>query len=360
MAKPQVLMQACLLSAAVAFAATGAHAGEPEKAGTDTALQAASEAQVETFRLGPLETVGGQTVEVPAADKPAVLLFFMPGQEQSRKALQQLRSVLEGKPATQRVAIVSGEEMAGPARALAEEMSGSVVVDPDYSLADTMSVMAWPTTQVLAADGRKVGHVAGLPKSYAKDLASYLRYAAGEIDRQALEARLSVSRAVTDSPTRMAHRHLEVANRQLAKGLIQEAAQEIERGLKLAPTDADLRLAKAQLLLLDGKAEQALAMLESIDRASVPPWQVDSLHGRILVALGKWPEAEKVLRRAVGLNPNPAEAYYALGLLHAHRGDWKEAADAFRNAVEHTPTGRAVKPRASGKTVAPRATGGGP
>ncbi|MFO8015058.1 MAG: tetratricopeptide repeat protein [Phycisphaerae bacterium] len=351
MSKPHIFLQACLLAAAVGLAVTGAHAAEAEEAADDA--EAEGQAQAETFHLGPVETVGGMSIEVPAGHKPAVLLFFMPGQDQSRKALQQMQSVLEGKSAFQRVVIVSGEDVAQPARTLAEEASGSVVVDPDYGLSDTMSVMAWPTTQVLSPDGRKVGHLAGLPKSYAKDLASYLRYAAGDIDRQALQDRLSRSQAVTDSPTRMAHRHLEVANRQLAKGLIPEAAQEVERGLKLAPADAELRLAKARLLLLQGKPEQALAMLGSIDRASVPPWQIDSLRGRILVALGRWEDAGKVLRRAVGLNPNPAEAYYALGLLHAHREDWKEAAEAFRKAVEHTPTGRTITPGAAGKAGPP-------
>jgi Tfp pilus assembly protein PilF len=367
MTMPQIRVPVCLLAMAVALAAADSYAAEAERdAGKAEAqpqprseaepqAETQTEARPETFHLGPVEDVRGRTVEVPAGKKPAVLLFLMPGQDQSRKALVQVRAALEGKSDAQLVAVVSGEGTAEAAGTLADEVPGPVVVDPDYRLADQMSVMAWPTTQVLTPDGRKVGHLPGLPKSFSKDLASYLQYAAGAIDRRALQQRLSVSQAVTDDPVQMAHRHLEVANRQLAKGLIPEAALEIERGLKLAPADAELRLAKARVLLMDGKPEQALAMLDSIDRTSVPPWQIDSLRGRILVALGKWEEADKVLRRAVGLNPEPAEAFYALGLLHAHRGDWKDAAEAFRSAVENTPTGRTLKPRAVPKGIAPAA-----
>jgi Flp pilus assembly protein TadD len=60
------------------------------------------------------------------------------------------------------------------------------------------------------------------------------------------------------------------------------------------------------------------------------------------VALKQWDSAATVLARAVRLNPEPGEAYYALGLLHEQRGDWTAAAKAFRCAFESTPAGRLV------------------
>ena len=63
------------------------------------------------------------------------------------------------------------------------------------------------------------------------------------------------------------------------------------------------------------------------------------------------PSAE-VLKRAIALNPDPAEAYYALGLLHQHKGEWEPAAKAYRAAFESTVPGRTIK--------APEPPSGGP
>ncbi len=284
----------------------------------------------------------GHPVTIPAEGRATVLVFLMTEQPQSQKAVEEISAALGANPTVQVVAVFSGPQPETAAKTLKGKLPGSVVLDADYSLAGKMSVRAWPTTLVILSDGEELAHLAGPPKSLDKDLACYLDFVAGKIDREALKARVSSSQIVADDPHQMAMRHLEVSDRQLAKGLLPEARQELEKGLKLEPRNTDLQLANARLLLLQDQPEQAMAALDAVDPESAASWRLDTLRGRCLVALKQWDSAATVLARAVRLNPKPGEAYYALGLLHEQRGEWMPAAKAFRSAFESTPAGRLV------------------
>jgi len=320
-----------VLVAVAALAPALGTAGAAEPPGPEAAVQMTA------------TDVDGKAVKVPEADRPTLLLFFMAGQPQSQGALEQVAAALEPKPTVQVVAVVTGQQVEAAAKAIKGKLPGVVVLDPDYALAGKMGVRAWPTTLIILPDGHALAHLAGLAKSFAKDLASYLDFVAGKIDRETLQKRLSTSQIIEDDPHQMARRHLEAAQRELAKGLLGEARQELERGLHIEPKDPDLQLANATLLLLEGQPEQALAALDKMDQASVPPWKVDALRGRALVALKQYDNALAVLQRAVRLNPEPGEAWYALGLLYEQRGEWQQAAKAFRTAFEATPAGRLIK-----------------
>jgi thioredoxin-like negative regulator of GroEL len=285
----------------------------------------------------------GRTITVPAQDRATLLFFLMTDQPQSQKALEEIAAALGPTPPVAVITVVSGQQAEAAAKSFKGKLPGSVVVDQDYSVAGKMSVRAWPTTLIILPDGEELAHLAGLAKSFSKDLGCYLDFVAGKIDRAALRQRVSSTQVIEDDPHQMARRHLEVAERQLAKGLVQEARQELDRGLRLEPADADLALANARLLLLEGRPDQAMSVLDKMDQASVPPWKVDTARGRVLVALKQWDSAAVVLARAVRLNPEPGEAHYALGLLYEQRGDWQQAAKAYRAAFESTPSGRLIK-----------------
>lgn len=305
-------------------------------------------------RLLQANDVDGKPVTVPQADRASVLVFLMAEQPQSQKALELLAGVVGPTPAVQVVAIASGPQAQALATSLKGKLPGTVVVDPEYAIAGRLSVRAWPTTLVVLPSGEELAHLAGLAKSYAKDLEAYLEFAGGKIDRATLKRRLATGQVVEDDPHQMARRHLEVAERQMAKGLFQEARQELERGLGLAPADLDLQLANVRVLLALGQADQALASLDKMDAAASQPWKVDTLRGRALVALKRWDQAAEVLKRAIALNPDPAEAYYALGLLHQHKGKWEPAAKAYRAAFESTVLGRTIKaPEVAAATAPP-------
>ena len=55
-------------------------------------------------------------------------------------------------------------------------------------------------------------------------------------------------------------------------------------------------------------------------------------------------EARTTLLQALRLNPDPAQAYYFLGIVYQHDAAPDKAAEAFRKAYEHTPQGRTIAP----------------
>lgn len=53
--------------------------------------------------------------------------------------------------------------------------------------------------------------------------------------------------------------------------------------------------------------------------------------------LGKGPEAERALARAIELGPGNPEAWFHLGVARSLRGEWPDAVSAYRHAVALTP-----------------------
>lgn len=328
---PIVCVLAVLAAAVVALAAVGLAAAEPAAPATPKRELSAID-------------IDGKPVHVPQAEKPTLLVFFMADQPQSQKEAEEITAAVGAHPEVQVVTLVSGQQAEASAKALKGKLPGAVVLDKDYALAGKMSVRAWPTTLLILPDGQELAHLAGMAKSFAKDLDSYLDFATGKIDRETLQRRISAAQVIEDDPQQMARRHLEMAERQLAKGFLAEARQELARGMRLDPKNADLTLANANLTLLAGDATQALALVDKIDPASVPPWKIDTVRGRALVVLKQWDAAASVLEKAVRLNPEPGEAWYALGQMHEAKGEWQKAAQAYRAAFESTSPGRMLKP----------------
>lgn len=324
---PILCLVAVLTAAVVALATAGLSAAEP----------AAPKRELSTT------DIDGKPVRVPQADKTSLLVFLMADQPQSLKEAEVITAAVAARQGVQVVTLVSGQQAEAAAKSLKGKLPGEIVVDKDYAVAGKMSVRAWPTTLVIQSDGQELAHMAGLAKSFAKDLDAYLDFATGKIDRETLNRRISASQVIEDDPHQMARRHLEVAERQLAKGFLPAARQELERGLRQDPKNADLQLADVNLTIQEGHPTQALERLDKIDAASLPSWKIDTVRGRALVALKQWDAAAVVLEKAVRLNPEPGEAWYALGQIHEAKGQWQQAAQAYRAAFESTSPGRRLK-----------------
>jgi tetratricopeptide (TPR) repeat protein len=256
--------------------------------------------------------VAGNAVSVPRRDRPCLVLFVRTDQPRSHDALAQLKSLpKERLDSLQVTVVVSGVEASRRAKELArsDECPWPAVADPDYRASDAMAVRVWPTTLLVQPSGEVAAHLAGMPPTYARDLEAHVSYATGSITPAERDRRLSGSDAVADTPQQAAQRRIQTARRLLDKGMTEQA-----------------------LALLDGKTE-----------AAVPRWQAALLRGMASAQSGDWEAARKLLEEATKLNPDPAEAWYRLGLVYQHLKEWEPAADAFRKAFETTDAGRATQ-----------------
>jgi tetratricopeptide (TPR) repeat protein len=289
-----------------------------------------------------LTDAGGAKVSVPDGRRATVILFVLAGQPQTTQAVEALRAALaKSADGVQAVVVVNGAQAAAEVRQLTEaKVPWPVVQDADHVTSGKLSVHVWPTTVIVSREGVRAGHVPGLPKAYASDVEAYVAFAAGAIDPAALAKRLASHDAVGDTPEQIAERHVQIARRLLAKGLVEQARGELGRALALEPKEAATRMAIAELLLGVGDLDAARRLVDLVGEGVAVP-QVKLLRGRLLIADGKWDEARAMLLDALKLNPDPAEAYYRLGLVYEHDGDSGRAAWAFRKAYESCPAGRA-------------------
>jgi len=295
------------------------------------------------------ETRAQDASSTPPGDKPAkktgsitLMLFLRVDQSQSVHGLKNAKAALEGLPSVTTQIILSGKQTPEKVSAFTKGYSWAVVEDTGYELFGKHSVRVWPTSVIILPDGKELARLTGMPQTYVRDLNAYLAFAAGKIDRKALDGILSSSAAVGDGPLQRARRHLVVAERLLAKEQVKPAQHEIEQGLKLVPDDARLLLAKARILLLLNGPKEALVVLGKLDEASALSGRIGLLKGWALVLQGDWNGAIRVLRTAVSVNPDPSEAYYFLGLAYQARAMPVEAAAAFRRAFEASVGGRHI------------------
>jgi tetratricopeptide (TPR) repeat protein len=285
--------------------------------------------------------VTGADVKVPV-DRPSIVAFVRADQEQSKQAIKQLQATAGDTRAAQVVVILSGPLAADQAKTLWEQLprTWSVVVDADFAASGKMAIHVWPTTLVIKASGAQVAHLAGMPKTFATDLAAYLDFVAGKIDDATLQKRLTTQDVITDSPAQAASRHLQVAQRLLEQSQVEQAKTELTAGLKYVPNDPMLQLTLARVYVLLSQPKDAIDILDKLPAGATPAWQASLVRAKALIALEKWADAKAILPEALKLNPDPAEAHYLLGLCYQHDQDWPHAAEQFRLAVEKSAAGQ--------------------
>ena len=117
------------------------------------------------------------------------------------------------------------------------------------------------------------------------------------------------------------------------KGVVPAA----QKNLAADPKNPDLLLKLAQAQISVWQDKEAV---ETLTRAlAISPQNADLLteRGHRELPLREFAQARADLTRAAALNPKNMAAYYHLGLAHYFLGEFTEAADAFRHAVETAP-----------------------
>ena len=88
---------------------------------------------------------------------------------------------------------------------------------------------------------------------------------------------------------------------------------------------------------LQGEYDRAVRAFQDVlldDPLNPRAW---SYRGIALAHLGRAPEAEMALSRAIELGPQNGEAWFHLGVARALRSEWPEAVSAYRHAVALIP-----------------------
>ena len=113
-------------------------------------------------------------------------------------------------------------------------------------------------------------------------------------------------------------------------GLDDLAAAELKRALEIDPTSQSLKDLTRLFPYLQGKPDEWLVEMQKIDpSASTSVWY--------LMRKGKLNEAEKELKRAMSIPPNPPAAFIALAMLRSLKGDFSEALRGLPEVIAKVP-----------------------
>lgn len=115
------------------------------------------------------------------------------------------------------------------------------------------------------------------------------------------------------------------------------AARACQRAQELGPGLPETRLAVGHLRAVCGQHEAALAEFNSA--LELAPDSVDAMLGaaRALRELARFPEAERLCRRAIAAEPDDWRGHNLLGWIHSRSGEFEKALGPFRRVVELAP-----------------------
>jgi len=130
---------------------------------------------------------------------------------------------------------------------------------------------------------------------------------------------------------------------------LKEAAQLVEKALKLGPSNAAVLMEDAMVRIATGKSDAAKErLLEAIKLdSSYTPAQF--LLASLLVREGKTKEGEAEFRKALQLNPLDHQGYLAMARAYEDRGMEKNAVDFYKKVYERLYKERELFPLSYGR-----------
>jgi hypothetical protein len=188
--------------------------------------------------------------------KVSIVAFVRAEQAQSKEALDALAKTVAEVKEAQAVVVLSGQQ----ADQQAKDLVSAKCPFRWWRIRTSRPAGRWACTCADNGDREERWRTGGASGGTAFVLCLgseefYVEFAQGKMDGQALDGKLNNHNVVGDDASAASKRRLQVANRLLENGEVDKAAEEIEAGLKLAPGDGALLVARAKVLLARGNAK---------------------------------------------------------------------------------------------------------
>lgn len=177
----------------------------------------------------------------------------------------------------------------------------------------------------------------GCSRDPAKEKAAFLKSAedcfkAGKYQDAVIQFRNSIE---IDPKSAIAHHHLALAYLKLKAP--QLAYKELLATVELDPGNTDAQLQLAALLVAGGKYAEAQKIAEKIIAADPRNARAHTILGQTHAAVRAWPQAIRELETAIAVAPDQFESYAGLALVYASTDRAAEAEAILRKATEANP-----------------------
>jgi len=154
------------------------------------------------------------------------------------------------------------------------------------------------------------------------------------------EGRANIEKAIKLAPTQAQYRH-DLSITYKREGRIEEARKTLAKAIELEPSRATFRAALAELHHLEGDYPQAMKTLEPVLGSAHEVPAVAIMFGTVAPRVNRQPEAIEAIRKLLGA-PGVAisqrmKALFTLGALHDSLDQFDEAFEAYRQGNALSP-----------------------
>lgn len=289
-----------------------------------------------TFQRAGLD---GETVDFRAEPDTVLLLVYLSAQQtQSEKAMASAHTVVTniGSPNLRVIYMTADTSQLGYFRNLRTETQADepLALDEGHQIYGQLGLIVFPTTVVSSLEGNLLHVISGWMRDYEYRLEAYCRHALGELDDAALAQQLDQSPQAKDEARARADRHRSAAAILRSKGLLPDAARELESAIAADASSAAAVVDLADVLVAQGRLDEAEQRLDALLAQHPDVRGVQLIQGIIHMKRGQVEEAEAVLQKALLLNPDPTRPHYYLGQLYEQKGKHKLAMEHYRDALK--------------------------
>ncbi|MFG0286312.1 MAG: tetratricopeptide repeat protein [Phycisphaerales bacterium JB039] len=286
-------------------------------------------------------TVGGKAIGTAQfGDRPMALVF---GEFTNPATFQACRDVLSAL-SEERLAhsgvvpiLLTAHEVT--AEEVAARPEGSlpavVMVDPQRAAFGAYKILVVPSVVVVGSDQKVVYAAPAFLPQFKTLVREALLVATGQESPEQLERSIAGDDRHQEAASR-ADRLVSLAEELAARRLYDMAEARLREALAMERDNARAHLALGRIRLRQGRAEEAEAEFRRV--LELEPESFEGALGlaRVQITRGgaDLDAAEEAVRAALEKDPSSPTAHYLMGLIYDQRGRWKDAAAAYRTALE--------------------------
>ncbi len=212
-------------------------------------------------------------------------------------------------------------------------ISAPLAFDVDRVFFGQLGMIVLPTTIVIDADGH-LAHVISLHRgSYEHTLDAYIRHTMGQLTDEELEERLKAGASTNGSPKSLASGHRARARSMRGKGHADTARAELLLARELEPDNNETILDLADLEIELGNLDSADELVGIVLKGQPNHRRAQQVKGIACFHRGEFHEAERFLKEALKLNPDPERIHYYLGQICERNGETELALEYYRQAL---------------------------
>jgi len=271
--------------------------------------------------------------------KIVVLIFGELYQQNTLKAIQDLKKILSGKrsyrESVEVLLIIS--EKRKPEEYLEVkvglEISYPILLDDQRKVYAQYEIIAIPTTFVIDRSGKIVVDFPSYTIAYYDQMDAELGYLLGEVKKEELESILHPKAAATQINGKT-ERFLSLAENLRRRGFYDSAMNSYQKVIKRNPNITEAHLGMGIIYLEKTELEKAEEEFQIV--LEKDPDDPAALKGMAQVYLyrGNIDQAEELLKKVLSSNYVDEDIFYVMGELYEKKGNLKEAIQYYKRNCE--------------------------